>query len=104
MSRANHNTSKFSALTADELDRVIEMAWEDRTPFEAITAQFGLSESSVIALMRLNQKPRSFQNWRARVTGRITKHRQKRPAGVERGYCATQYKASQYRRARRKTN
>lgn len=57
------------------LDRVIEMAWEDRTPFEAIFVQFGLSEKDIIDLMRRNLKPSSFRMWRKRVTGRITKHR-----------------------------
>lgn len=103
MSQTNNPHSEPNNLSVDEHDRVIEMAWEDRTPFEAIAEQFGLSESSVIALMRANLKPRSFRNWRARVSGRATKHLQKRPAGVERGYCSTQYKAPQYRQTRRKT-
>jgi uncharacterized protein (TIGR03643 family) len=63
-----------SALPATELDRIIEMAWEDRTPFEAIQAQFGLSEQGVIELMRKTLKPASFRRWRARVQGRATKH------------------------------
>lgn len=57
-----------------DLDRVIEMAWEDRTPFDAIRAQFGLTESDVIELMRREMKPSSFRMWRARVQGRATKH------------------------------
>ena len=61
-------------LTRDT-DRVIEMAWEDRTPFGAIEAQFGLTEAEVIDLMRRELKPKSFRNWRARVRGRATKHR-----------------------------
>ncbi len=80
---------KFSA---DELSRIIEMAWEDRTPFEAIEHQFGLSEPKVIKLMRKSLKPGSFKLWRERVSGRSTKHLDKRPAGVNRGYCPTQYK------------
>ena len=56
------------------LDRVIEMAWEDRTPFEAIAYQFGLSESEVIQLMRSEMKASSFRMWRKRVSGRKTKH------------------------------
>ncbi|MGA1713745.1 MAG: TIGR03643 family protein, partial [bacterium] len=51
-----------------ELDRVIQMAWEDRTPFESIEAQFGISESQVIRVMRNNLKPSSFRLWRSRVT------------------------------------
>jgi len=72
--------------------RVIEMAWEDRTPFEAIATLYGLSEAKVIALMRASLKPRAFRNWRQRVTGRVTKHGARRDPSVSRGYCATQYK------------
>lgn len=60
------------------IDRIIEMAWEDRTPFSAIEHQFGLKEKDVIALMRREMKPSSFRMWRKRVTGRKTKHRQQR--------------------------
>ena len=55
-------------------DRVVQMAWEDRTTFDAIEAQFGLNESAVIRLMRNSMKASSFKMWRARVTGRKTKH------------------------------
>ncbi len=72
--------------------RIIEMAWEDRTPFEAIHAHYNLTESDVIRLMRTSLKPASFRLWRARVSGRNTKHLKKRPPGVLRGYCPTQYK------------
>ncbi|HSG62943.1 MAG TPA: TIGR03643 family protein [Pseudomonadales bacterium] len=72
--------------------RIIEMAWEDRTPFEAIERQFGLCEADVIKHMRANMKPSSFRLWRARVSARATKHLKRRPEGVLRGYCATQYK------------
>lgn len=75
-----------------DLSRIIEMAWEDRTPFEAILSVYGLNESDVIRLMRRELKPRSFRLWRKRVTARQTKHRALRPAGVNRGYCSTQYK------------
>ena len=61
-------------LTAREIDRVIEMAWEDRTTFEAIEFQFGLAEADVIALMRSQLRPGSFRAWRKRVSGRRTKH------------------------------
>ena len=57
-----------------DLDRIIEMAWEDRTPFEAIQFQFGISERQVIALMRHHLKASSFKRWRKRVSGRKTKH------------------------------
>ncbi len=75
-----------------ELSRIIEMAWEDRTPFDAIAASHGVSEQQVIALMRGNLKENSFRSWRKRVSSRSTKHVAKRPAGVERAYCPTQYK------------
>ncbi|MGB3492325.1 MAG: TIGR03643 family protein [Elainellaceae cyanobacterium] len=65
-------------LSADTLNRVIEMAWEDRTPFEAIAFQYGLSEKQVITLMRREMKPSSFRMWRKRVSGRKTKHLSKR--------------------------
>jgi len=68
---------KNSELTEEQIDRIIEMAWEDRTPFEAILNQFGLSEQETIELMRKNMKRSSFKMWRARVQGRATKHRQK---------------------------
>ena len=64
----------MSDFESADLDRIIEMAWEDRTPFEAIEFQFRLSEPQVIALMRQQIKPRSFKHWRKRVTGRKTKH------------------------------
>lgn len=78
--------------SSEALSRIIEMAWEDRTPFEAIELQFGLSEPQVILLMRASLKPKAFRNWRQRVSGRATKHSAKRPEGVIRGYCPTQYK------------
>ncbi|EDY82849.1 hypothetical protein VDG1235_2472 [Verrucomicrobiia bacterium DG1235] len=57
------------------LDGLVRMAWHDRTPFEQIQARTGLSEADVICLMRRNLKRRSFTLWRARVSGRLTKHR-----------------------------
>lgn len=56
------------------IDRIVEMAWEDRTPFDAITLQFGLTEAEVIKLMRREMKLSSFRMWRSRVQGRSTKH------------------------------
>ncbi|GAB3704913.1 TIGR03643 family protein [Spirosoma flavus] len=61
-------------LSEVDVDRIVEMAWEDRTPFEAIQIQFGLSEQGVIELMRAQLKPASWRRWRARVQGRTTKH------------------------------
>lgn len=68
-------------LKPEEIDRVVEMAWEDRTPFDAIQAQFGLSEQQVIAVMREEMKPSSFKMWRKRMQGRVTKHQ--KLAGVK---------------------
>ncbi len=65
-------------LSSDDRNRIIEMAWEDRTPFDAIELQFGLKEKDVIKLMRREMKASSFRMWRKRVTGRTTKHRQNR--------------------------
>ena len=67
---------KNNLLTPIEIDRIVEMAWEDRTPFDAIESQFGISESEVIKLMRKEMKNSSFKMWRERVHGRATKHRQ----------------------------
>jgi uncharacterized protein (TIGR03643 family) len=64
-------------MTEQEIDRIIEMAWEDRTPFDAIQMQFGVSEAEVIAIMRKEMKASSFRMWRKRVSGRITKHRKR---------------------------
>ena len=57
-----------------DVDRIIEMCWEDRTPFEAIEYQFGLKEEDAIKIMRRNLKTKSFKVWRKRVSGRNTKH------------------------------
>jgi uncharacterized protein (TIGR03643 family) len=65
-------------LDSETLDRIAEMAWEDRTTFEAIELQFGLQEKQVIALMRREMRASSFRMWRSRVTGRQTKHAIKR--------------------------
>ncbi|MFK7833184.1 MAG: TIGR03643 family protein [Winogradskyella sp.] len=73
-----------------QIDRVIEMAWEDRTPFEAITFQFNLKEQEVINLMRRELKPSSFRLWRARVQGRATKHSKKRTFDKGRFKCSRQ--------------
>jgi uncharacterized protein (TIGR03643 family) len=61
-------------LSGADLSRVIEMAWDDRTPFEAIHSQFALNEAAVVALMRRQLKPSSYRLWRQRVQGRKTKH------------------------------
>ena len=79
-------------LDNEAISRIIEMAWEDRTPFEAIDLNYALKEAEVIKLMRRELKPRSFKIWRERVSGRKTKHLQLRSKDISRGYCATQYK------------
>jgi uncharacterized protein (TIGR03643 family) len=66
----------------DIIQRIIEMAWEDRTPFEAIRAQFGFSESEVIVIMRRQLSPKGWRRWRKRVSGRVTKHASKRPGKI----------------------
>ncbi len=81
---------KYKDLSPEVIDRVIEMAWEDRTPFDAITLQFGLSEQEVITLMRREMKASSFRMWRKRVQGRSTKHKVKREEAVDRFRCSRQ--------------
>jgi uncharacterized protein (TIGR03643 family) len=81
-----------TSLSEADLSRLIEMAWEDRTPFDAIEQNFGLSEPQVIAVMRSELKRSSFNLWRKRVTGRSTKHVALRSKLVTRAYCTTQYK------------
>ena len=61
-------------MTIKQIDRIIEMAWEDRTPFEAIEYQFGIKENEVRKIMRKELKESSFKMWRERVKGRKTKH------------------------------
>ena len=73
-----------------ETDRIIEMAWEDRTTFEAIEIQFGLKQQDVIKLMRKEMKPSSFKMWRERTKGRTTKHEALRSDDVDRFKCSRQ--------------
>jgi uncharacterized protein (TIGR03643 family) len=73
-----------------QIDRIIEMAWEDRTPFEAISFQFGISEQETIELMRREMKASSFKMWRERVQGRATKHAKRRVEGIDRFKCTLQ--------------
>lgn len=62
-------------LSVRDIDRIVEMAWEDRTPFDAIESQFGVPEAEVIKIMRREMKESSFKMWRKRVQGRKTKHK-----------------------------
>lgn len=74
-----------------DVDRIIEMAWEDRTPFEAIAFQFGISEQEVIHLMRTRLKTASFKRWRKRVnSGTSQKHLKKRSSEIDRFKCTRQ--------------
>lgn len=77
-------------LTEEETDRIIAMAWEDRTPFEAIKIQFGLKEDQVVELMRKSLKQSSWKRWRTRVNGRKTKFEALRTTEVERFRCSRQ--------------
>lgn len=77
-------------MTEERIDRIIEMAWEDRTPFDAIKFQFNLSEQEVIKLMRSKLKRNSFKNWRQRVQGRKTKHLKLRTFEEGRFKCSRQ--------------
>jgi uncharacterized protein (TIGR03643 family) len=76
--------------TESQIDRIIEMAWEDRTPFEAISFQFGISEQQTIEIMRSEMKSSSFRMWRERVQGRTTKHAKLRTNGIDRFKCKLQ--------------
>lgn len=74
----------LTSLTDADISRIVEMAWEDRTTFEAIEVQFGLNESAVVALMRQHMKASSFKMWRKRMAGRATKHAALRDSSVQR--------------------
>ena len=73
-----------------DIDRIIEMAWEDRTPFEAIFLQFNINEKELKTIMRNNLKKSSFKLWRERVSGRKTKHSKLRENSVDRFKCKLQ--------------
>jgi uncharacterized protein (TIGR03643 family) len=80
----HHSAAQAPALTPADISRIIEMAWEDRTSFEAIAIQFGLNQSAVISLMRRQLKASSFKLWRQRTAGRVTKHQHLRHPEVSR--------------------
>ena len=82
-------------LSTEDINRIVEMAWEDRTPFEHIEYQFHLSEKDVIKLMRSELKPSSFRLWRKRVSNRSTKHSTKNNIQSTRFKCPTQNKPKQ---------
>lgn len=82
--------AEVNHLTEAQTDRIIQMAWEDRTTFDAIREQFHLEPGQVIKLMRKELKPSSFRLWRQRTTGRSTKHLAKRSFAVGRFRCKNQ--------------
>ena len=86
--------TKFAALSDQDIDRIIEMAWEDRTPFEAIELQFGLSEQEVIKLMRRELKASSWRLWRERAHQISHKHLKKRSSEMDRFKCTLQRQVS----------
>jgi len=88
-------------LSKQDIDRIIEMAWEDRTPFEAITYQFDISEQDTIMLMRKHMKSSSFKLWRKRVQGRKTKHQALRGFTEGRHKCSRQKGISQNKISKR---
>lgn len=92
---------KNQQLLPEDIDRIIEMAWEDRTPFEAIELQFGLTEKDVIALMRTQMKASSFEMWRKRMKGRVTKHQELRDQEMKRFKSALQKPISQNKISKR---
>jgi uncharacterized protein (TIGR03643 family) len=81
---------KQNDLSGADISRIIEMAWEDRTPFEVIFEQYKLSEPQVIKIMRSHMQASSFRMWRERVSGRKTKHLSLRSFKVGRHVCPTQ--------------
>ena len=85
-----------------DTDRIIEMAWEDRTPFDAIEFQFGLKEAAVKAFMKKNLKAGSYKLWRKRVENCKTKHARKRIEGIDRFKCSLQRNISMNKISKRK--
>ena len=88
-------------LTPMDTDRIIEMAWEDRTPFDAIETQFGLKESAVKALMKQSLKPSSYIRWRKRVEQCKTKHAATRNSDISRFKSKAQRAISQNKLSKR---
>lgn len=88
-------------LTDEDVNRIIEMGWEDRTAFDAIEFQFGVPEGDVIRLMRQEMKPKSWRMWRKRVQGRSTKHAAKRTFAEGRHRCSRQRSISRNKISKR---
>lgn len=85
-------------MNQDSLNRIIEMAWEDRTPFDVIYKEFDITQNDLERLMRNNLKPSSFKLWRKRVSGKKTKHVAKRSNQIDRHKCDRQGKLVSKRR------
>jgi len=85
---------KENLLSEDDTSRLIEMAWEDKTPFEAILNTYHLNESSLMRLMQTHLKPSSYRLWRKRVKEQSNKHLRLRSPYINRDHCKTQYKIS----------
>lgn len=92
--KKKENPDEDKNLIEHDLSRIIEMAWEDRTPFESIKANYGLDESALMKIMRANLKFSSYRLWRVRVKTKSIKHLSLRSKEVNRAYCPTQYKIS----------
>jgi uncharacterized protein (TIGR03643 family) len=88
-------------LSAIDIDRIIQMAWEDRTPFEAIKYQFNITEKEVIRLMKKEMTEKNWKKWRARVQGRKSKHLHLRDVGVNRFKSSRQKNISENRISKR---
>lgn len=101
MNTTKEFNTETPSLSPIDIDRIVEMAWEDRTTFEAIEVQFGLSEKEVIKLMRKEMRVSSFKMWRKRTSGRSTKHNAIRGVDVTRFKCTRQKAISQNRISKR---
>ncbi len=102
MNMTQEFTAERTTLSLIDIDRIVEMAWEDRTTFEAIEVQFGLKEKDVIELMRKEMKRSSFAMWRKRTNGRATKHSAVREVEVTRFKCSRQRTISQNKISKRR--
>ncbi len=87
-------SNKEIVLTEGDMSRLIEMAWEDRTPFEAILKTYQLDEPSLMRVMQEQLKPSSYRLWRKRVKEKSSKHLKLRSPDIKRDHCKTQYKIS----------
>ncbi len=101
MAYVNNEQAERELLSPNDIDRIIEMAWEDRTPFDAIKNQFGLNEQAVRNLMKRELKSSSYKKWRIRVEACQTKHLKKRSSEINRFKCNRQRQISGNRLSKR---